>query len=237
MLLRTADNTMITLRQFPGLYNLTVALTDNGQLSVGNRLGDMPVLHIDLNPKGSFENLPEVKVWDDLVKVQSWSDEANSWFSYFLNFQCKLVRLHPKCHRQVDTRYAIPGQGVHFPDGFPFLVCSEATLEELNSRLNKPVSILRFRPNFVFTGGKAGEEMSWKSLAIGNMRFTSFKPCARCQVIRIHPQTAQLDDEIIPIMTRHYQLGNKILFGVNACLAHPKDSGHVNLGDALVTTT
>ncbi|PIQ20271.1 MAG: MOSC domain-containing protein, partial [Cytophagales bacterium CG18_big_fil_WC_8_21_14_2_50_42_9] len=59
--------------------------------------------------------------------------------------------------RPVDTAHAHQGEIVSFADGYPILVIGEASLQDLNTRLENPVPMNRFRPSLVFTGGKPYE--------------------------------------------------------------------------------
>ena len=40
-------------------------------------------------------------------------------------------------------------------------------MEDLNSRMEMPLSIIRFRPNIVVKGGKAFDEDHWAEITIG----------------------------------------------------------------------
>ena len=41
-------------------------------------------------------------------------------------------------------------------------------MEDLNSRMEKPLSIIRFRPNIVLKGGKPFDEDNWAEIRIGD---------------------------------------------------------------------
>lgn len=61
-------------------------------------------------------------------------------------------------------------QSTGFPDVFPILIASEASLAELNERLTKsdvdPITVERFRPNIVVKGETPWVEDSWKTIRI-----------------------------------------------------------------------
>ena len=46
-------------------------------------------------------------------------------------------------------------------------VCAEESMEDLNSRMEKPLPIIRFRPNIVVKGAKAFDEDHWAEITIG----------------------------------------------------------------------
>jgi uncharacterized protein YcbX len=92
-------------------------------------------------------------------------------------------------HRPVDERYAT---GItSLSDGFPYLILSQASLDDLNGRMAKAIPMDRFRPNIVIKGGSAFQEDSWKEIGIGSTRFVLVKPCGRCVI----PTTDQLTGE------------------------------------------
>jgi uncharacterized protein YcbX len=91
--------------------------------------------------------------------------------------------------RPVDTRYATQSEPVSFADGFPFLLISEASLQDLNERLDEPISMNRFRPNLVISGCEPFAEDSWDSIRIGTIAFRVVKPCDRCIVTTVEQTT------------------------------------------------
>ena len=148
-----------------------------------------------------------------------------------------LVRMIPEFFRQVDLKYANKGQGVLFADGFPYLICTESNLAFLNRHLDKKVSMLHFRPNIVIENSEPNEEKNWKSIEINNHIFDSFKPCARCQVISIEPETMTVNEQILPFMAKNYIENKKIIFGVNACLKIKRGKNIIKVGDEVTSIT
>ena len=47
-------------------------------------------------------------------------------------------------------------------------ICAEESMEDLNSRMEVPMSIIRFRPNIVLRGGKPFDEDNWAEITIGD---------------------------------------------------------------------
>lgn len=62
-------------------------------------------------------------------------------------------------HRAVKPDPAVFLAQVAYPDASPLLVLSEASLADLNTRLEKKVKMDNFRPNIVVTGCDAFEEV------------------------------------------------------------------------------
>ena len=224
---------MITLREFPSLYSIKVSLINEDLLQLENEKNNQTPILIHLNPPYKKSDIYRVNVWDDIIDVQSVDKVIDDWFSEALGIRCMLVRMVPSFFRQVDLKYANEGQGVLFADGFPYLICTESNLAFLNRHLDKKVSILHFRPNIVIDNSELNEEKSWKSIEINNHIFDSFKPCARCQVISIEPETMTVNEQILPFMSKNYLENKKIIFGLNACLKTGTDNDIIHVGDEI----
>jgi len=233
MLMSYVEKKMITLREFPSLYSIKVSMINEDLLQIENEKKDQPPILIHLNPPYQKSTIYKVNVWDDVIDVQSIDKMIDDWFSDALGIRCMLVRMIPDYFRQVDLRYANKGQGVLFADGFPYLICTESSLAFLNRHLDKKVSMLHFRPNIVIGNSELNEEKSWKSIEINNHIFDSFKPCARCQVISIEPETMMVNEEILPFMSKNYIENKKIIFGLNACLKNRNDNDIIQVGDEI----
>lgn len=59
---------------------------------------------------------------------------------------------------------------VAYPDCSPIMILSEASLADLNTRLEKTVKMDQFRPNIVVTGCSAFEEVSGSVLLCIRLR-------------------------------------------------------------------
>jgi uncharacterized protein len=156
------------------------------------------------------------KVWEDAVEVIEVSMECSQWFSEKLNVKCRLVSFPEQNPRPVDPLYKVNGEQVSLADGYPFLIIGEQSLADLNGRLQEPVPMNRFRPNFVFTGGSPYEEDTWRDFRIGRNRFVGVKPCGRCIMTTINQDTAEQGREPLATLATYRKQGNKIHFGRNA---------------------
>lgn len=156
-----------------------------------------------------------VKVWDDECQAYHAGDEAANWLSHVLSIKCRLVYFSNEEFRQVDLNYANAGDKTAFSDGFPFLLISQASLDDLNSRSTSPVPMNRFRPNIVVTGCEPFAEDKWKKIQIGNITFRIVKPCSRCVIPSINIETAEREDEPLKTLIAYRKRDNKIFFGQN----------------------
>ncbi len=175
-----------------------------------------------------------VSIWHDSgVGAVDQGDQVADWFSRFLHTDCRLVRMADDTVRPVDQRYARPADQVGFADGFPFLVISEASLADLNARLDDPLPINRFRPNIVVRDADAPyAEDGWRTIQIGAVVLDLPKACARCAITTTDQATAARGKE--PLRTLAiYRQGPKgaPLFGQNA--VHRAAGGTIRVGDSV----
>ena len=173
--------------------------------------------------------LPEVAVGlvrDDgpTVRVTVWADECEAvdegpavaqWLSEHLGRRARLVRLAGDDVRPLNGPAAEPGDRVSFADAYPFLLVSQASLDELNRRLALPVPMDRFRPNIVVAGCGAHAEDRWRHVRIGGIDFRVAKPCARCAVVATDQQTARRGPEPLRTLADYRLRDGKVMFGQN----------------------
>ena len=172
--------------------------------------------------------LTPVVVWKDTVPAWDMGDEAAHWLTAFLGQPCRLVRFDPAQRRLSSTDWTggrvVPNQ---FSDGFPLLLTSMASLQELNARLQAAgqpvVGMERFRPNVVIDGVQAHDEDRLELLRIdagaAEVQLQPVKPCARCPIPNIDPATAESRPAVGDMLRCYRQdkrLGGAVTFGMNA---------------------
>lgn len=157
-----------------------------------------------------------IKVWNDECSAYDGGNEVADWLSLFLEIECRLVYFPDNEIRIVDQNYAAPNDQIAFSDGFPLLLTSQASLDDLNSRLDENIPMVRFRPNIVISGCEAFAEDDWKQLKVGDITLRIVKPCARCIIPNIDIVTASRCKEPIKTLITYRKRDNKIIFGQNA---------------------
>ncbi|RBP49623.1 MOSC domain-containing protein [Arenicella xantha] len=158
----------------------------------------------------------QVTVWRDSVSAGDCGDLAAQWFSDYLGFACRLVAIAPQTNRLVDTDYAKAGETVAFADGFPLLVASQASLDELNTHLDDHIDMRRFRPNVVIDGCDPYAEDDWRQLVIGDIELLLVKPCSRCIIPSIDPATGVKQLQVNAALMATRRRGRQTFFGQNA---------------------
>jgi len=175
-------------------------------------------------------NICMVTVWDDICPAAYVSETADDWFSSMLGINCRMVYMTDDSRRPVDQAYA-PGDHItSFSDGYPFLLVGQASLDDLNRRMDMKLPIDRFRPNIVFTGGRAFEEDLMDEIRINSVNFNGVKLCARCPIPTINQQTGEKGKEPLKTLAKYRLRNNKVYFGQN--LVHSGE-GVVRVGDVL----
>ncbi len=158
-----------------------------------------------------------VEVWGDKVNAIIHEDHVNAWLSDALGKECKLAYFPASETRACDPHVAHEGDSTLFADGFPLLLTNQASLDDLNRRLNQPVGMERFRPNIVVGGQIPFEEDHWRQIEINGITLRFAQCCARCSVPTVNPGTGIMEGPE-PIRTlSEYRTGcdGEVYFGIN----------------------
>jgi uncharacterized protein len=212
----------VTQRELPRLALVQPTLRHDDLVL---RAPGMLALHLALD---RVDRPLTVRVWDDWVPAWDMGALAAQWFSDFAGRPLRLARFDPEHRRLSDRRWT----GAHeaqtaFADGFALLVTSTASLDELNRRLQlqgaRPVEMARFRPNLVLDGIEAHDEDHVDRLEIdtpqGTVQLELVKPCARCTIPGVDPQTGVQGFEVIDALAAYRsdpRVDGAATFGMNA---------------------
>lgn len=170
------------------------------------------------------------RVWDSTGSALRVA-EGSRWFSELLGDEVSLLFMPDAERRAVNPKRARPGDIVSFADGYPLLVISEASLAELNRRLDVPLPMARFRPNLVVSDCEAFAEDGFERVTIGGVSMRGVKRCERCVVTTIDQETALSGKEPLRTLAQFRKQDGKVWFGMN--LIHDS-SGELRLGDRVV---
>lgn len=175
----------------------------------------------------------DVTVWDDRVVAEDAGDEVADRLSHFLKTPVRVGRFGPRTRRPVSPRYAGPEDHATFADGFPVLVASTASLDAVtrDAATLDPSLVLtmaRFRPNLVVEGLDAFEEDAVVEVHAGEAVLRLVKPCARCLMIDVDPETGEPARGALKALARSRTRGSEVYFGQNALVTRP---GEVAVGD------
>jgi len=223
MMVVTPEGEFLTQREHPRLALVTPKL-DDGTLTLSAPGFDSIQLAVQSTGTPWLVN-----IWkSEDVHAIDQGDEAAGWFSDWLGTSVQLVHIVDGYIRRVNEAYVVsPDDHTGFADGYPILLASEESLSDLNSRLETPIPMNRFRPNLIVKGCEAFAEDTWKRIRIGDVELAIVKPCSRCVVTTIDKETLEQGKE--PLKTlgkyRKHELG--AIFGQNVI---PLSEGRLRLG-------
>ncbi|MDB6092279.1 MAG: hypothetical protein JWN85_5063 [Gammaproteobacteria bacterium] len=206
----------ITQRTHPQLAQIVPEI---GSDSLTLTAPDLPALRVPLEPCG--ESVP-VRVWDHSCTALDQGLTAAEWASQAVGKPVRLVRVSPGMGRAANPKYAGTTYApVAFPDGYPILVCNQASLADLNQRLPAAIPMERFRPNLVLSGLPAFAEDLIDSLRIGAITLRLVKPCTRCTVPSIDQRSGAPSTDPFPVLRtfRFDRALRGVTFGENAVVA------------------
>ena len=188
---------------------------------------------LDLVPPPPDARRRRVRIWAHEVVAADYPADVDGWFSEALGRTCHLTWLPEDSHRHIDHPHATPSDRAAFGDAFPVLVATQASLDDLNARLaargEPPVSMERFRPNVVVAGDAAPyAEDAWGRLWAGEVALDLVKPCARCAMVTVDPETARSGSEPLRTLAGYRKVGSKVMFAQNALV---RAGGALRVGD------
>ncbi|MCU7850605.1 MAG: MOSC domain-containing protein [Candidatus Thiodiazotropha sp. (ex Monitilora ramsayi)] len=216
------DGSFLTQRELPKMALISTQITGAG---LTLQAPGMPSMIIERPPLDTRQM--GVRIWHDNCQAQMCEGRVHIWLSDFLGQACQLVYMADTSVRQVDQRYAATEDCTAFADGFPLLLISQASLDDLNGRLDQPMPMIRFRPNLVVTGCEPYEEDSWRLIRIGELTLRVVKPCSRCKITTVDPNTGETGKEPLKTLAGYRRRGKQVYFGQN--LLHD-DIGELSVG-------
>lgn len=203
------DGTFITARTHPQLQRVTACPVKGGLEVSHPELGSIAALEDEFATQAFFTG-----VWGDAFAALTTTALLDEWFSRAVGEPARLVWLGQRSPRY---RQAL-GRRVSFADGYPLMLISRASLEDLNARLPSPQRMAQFRPNLVVSGTLPYAEDRWRRLRLGEVELAVGKPCSRCAMITVDPDTGRFIPEREPLRTlAQYRRGpdGMVYFGQN----------------------
>lgn len=226
-----SDGHFLSQREHGRMATISTALEHDTPALLTVRAPGMADLHLPSRIEDGAGRLA-VTIWDDSVEALDCGAAAHRWFSDYLQAEVRLVRFDPQARRICSPRWTGDLMATtQFSDGFPILVVGEASLQDLNRRLQKKgapaLPMDRFRPNLVLSGLEAYEEDYLDTLSFGpagrEVVLRLVKPCARCPVPGIDQQTGLRDAdwpdeplETMAVYRANERVGGGLTFGQNA---------------------
>lgn len=213
MLVERDNGRFLTQRAYPQMSQLTALHGVDGGLTL--EASGRAALTVAVPPADN--ELRGVTIWRDTFRVPDAGDAAAHWLSEFIGKDVRLVYVPEERTRFLPGGYGLASDRVAFADGFPLLLIGQGSLDDLVQKVGRPLEMQRFRPNLVVEGAEAFAEDGWKRIRIGEMEFRVLKPCERCILTTIDPQTGERSPDREPLTTlkTYRQKEGDVLFGQN----------------------
>ena len=181
------------------------------------------------------------RVWDEYITGLHCGEEADRWMRQYLGNEWASIVMSTESMEKREScavykpsgNPAKEGDISSYADWGAYMILSEQSLEELNTRLEKKVTMTRFRPNISITGCVPYDEDNWAEMKIGDTVFMRLlDSCARCVLTTVDPSTGEKDLERQPLETlKSYRFSESFgapCFGVNAAI---DIEGEIKVGD------
>jgi len=138
---------------------------------------------IAITPPAASDATP-VTIWDDRMPAFCAAAEVNEWFSEFP--RSLLPALLPGRHGPAcGSRWSRPGDTTSFADAYPLLVCTTASLDDLNRRTACNFRWIASGPISSWPGMRRGARMAGSALKLVPSRSTSSNLARACVVTTI----------------------------------------------------
>jgi len=216
----------VTARECPPLVLVSPRVED-GKITLAS-----PGLPEVTVPVPSGGDLVPVNVWGSDLLATLADDAAATWLTGIIGEPARLVYLDDPTRRATNPKYSLDTDRVSFADGYPLLLTSMSSLDELGDWLaadgDQPVPMNRFRPNAVVTGFGPWAEDRWRRVRIGAVTFRVAKPCGRCVVTTTDQFTGVRGSQPLRMLARKRRFGQSLVFGQNVI---PDTPGQIRIGD------
>ncbi len=223
MVINESSREFLSQRSHPELALLRARYNSSGGIELQS-----PRFETFLSVKPPSENLDpiEVGIWNARATACDAGDRAASSLSDLIGIKVRLVGINSQFRRPLNGN---PEDETGFADGYPLLVISQASLEDLNQRLEFPVEMNRFRPNIVIEDCRPYDEDKWKRIKIGNTTIRSAGPCPRCIMTTVDPELGvRTGKEPLATLSEYRRSDDGVLFGQN--FINESKSGFIEIG-------
>ncbi|XP_007903196.2 mitochondrial amidoxime-reducing component 1, partial [Callorhinchus milii] len=135
-----------------------------------------------------------LRVFQTDIEGRDCGDKAADWITTYLkNTQpFRLMSYEPtmKPRRSKNNAPVFrDSDQIAYSDLSACMLLSEASVEDLNTRLEKKVKVENFRPVIVVKDCEPYKEETWTAIQIGNVKFSRVMGCTRCIFTTVDPDT------------------------------------------------
>lgn len=260
----------VTQRQEPKLVLISVSFDDDTK-TMTLHSGEGESVSFPLPPTDPHSPQPprRTAVFHTATSGLDCGDSVADWLSKFLEKPGH--RLLYKAPSQLmgdrnivetlphgDINDELKHRTIAYQDNSPILLANMASLGSLNAKLEKRISMTRFRPNIRVDGARAWDEDRWEKVVVcpvgvdpnlvsdsRRVVLRRVSPATRCKVPTVDPETGVMDSEEEPLRTlkkfrlwesvfgklkKHEVLRAKAVFGASLGIV---EEGEIREGDAV----
>ncbi|KAM8960955.1 mitochondrial amidoxime-reducing component 1-like [Pelodytes ibericus] len=190
----TEEGHMVTGRQEPRMVLISVSVQGE---SLFLEASGMEKLEVPMKlPKSN--RVRDCRVFRTDIQGRDCGEEASRWMTsyfqssqpyYLVHFEAETMR--PRKSKEAEILFRETDM-IAYPDASPIMLLSETSLQDLNRRLEEPVSLANFRPCIVVSGCEAFAEDEWNDIRVGTTRMKRIMACGRCILTTVNPDTGVL---------------------------------------------
>lgn len=190
---------------------------------------NMPELVIPLDDSGVM--IHAVRVWDSFTEGIDQGNQAAMWATEYLSREVpgkyRLVRIPNDANR----KSRVGNSNLGFADAYPFLVVSDSSLADLNSKMEEKLPMNRFRPNIVITGCEPYFEDTMSDFQVSGVKFIGMNLCVRCPITTTNQLTAERGKEPLLTLSKYRKTKDGVVFARNF---NHEGTGIISVGDKLI---
>lgn len=176
-----------------------------------------------------------VNIWESKnVHAIDQGAKTARWLSDWLGVSVRLVHIANGFKRRLKSDFAVSAEDqIGFADDYPILLISDASLQDLNSKLDSPLGAVsalpmnRFRPNIVVQNCEPFAEDTWKRIKIGDVEMALINPAPRCVVTTIDKETLEKSKEPLKTLSTYRKQKGGVMFGMHVI---PLNEGEIKTG-------
>ncbi len=198
----------ISQRQYPILNLVKCEQVDSGFALSAPGLGTCIIYH----DASDGPNIT-VKIWNTVMVANTSQPEASTWISDLLQDKHYIVSAQPMA-RIKSNSFLPEGHELKFQDAYPCHLINTASVRLLEAWAGECVHPLQFRPNFIVDLSHPFEEDGISQWKINGLEFEFVKPCERCIVTTIKPDSATFAKQPLAALSKYRKKNNKVQFGI-----------------------
>ena len=183
------NNTYVSQREFSKLALVQPALKDGELWLSAPQMSAIAVPAVPGTPVAC-------SLFGEECRAFTTSPAIDGWISNYLGVKASIVSRDRGFLRKGGVQYPErDDRPTSFVDNYGILIISQASLDDLNTRLDEPVPMNRFRPNIVIDGIGAYDEEEAGGFFSENVTLSLTNVCTRCVIPNIDQSTASVGRE------------------------------------------